>query len=68
LGCQQQLNTNTGLKKQRLNTDTPNVFHFCPAGLVQEGRSPTVTRPARRRFIRSHSFLRHAPFPPGVGA
>jgi hypothetical protein len=33
--CQQQLNTNTGLKKQRLNTDTPNVFHFCPAGLVQ---------------------------------
>ena len=33
--CQQQLNTNTDLKKQRLNTDTPNVFHFCPAGLVQ---------------------------------
>ena len=39
-----------------------------PAGLVQEGRSPTVTRPAGRRFIRSHSFLRHAPCPPGVGA
>ena len=49
--CQRQLNTNTGLKKQRLNTDTPNVFHFCPVGLVQEGRSPTVTRPAGRRFI-----------------
>ena len=32
--CQQQLNMNTGLKKQRLNTDTPNVSHFCPAGLV----------------------------------
>ena len=34
-GCQQQLNTNTGLKKQRLNTDTPNVFHFCPSGAVK---------------------------------
>ncbi|CAN5471360.1 diacylglycerol kinase family protein [soil metagenome] len=30
--CQQQLNTNTVLKKQRLNTDTPNVFSFLPSG------------------------------------
>ena len=44
--CQQRLNIDTVLRWQRLNTDTPNVFHPGPAGLVQEGRSPTVTRPA----------------------
>ena len=66
--CQQRLNIDTVLSCQRFNTDTPNVFHLCPGGLVQEGRSPTVTRPLRRRFIRSRSFVQHVPSLLGAGA
>lgn len=59
--CQQRLNIDTVFDKQRFNTDTPEFLSLHPKGIVERGRSPTVTMPSGRWFNYLLPSRRYAP-------